>query len=142
MRRQPEYWDEPPEGSGLGQRLARFMALVGVVSAITIVIVVTRRLSQDSLALLIGLSCGVMAMLPTIVLGFMVWRREEGRRRAEAEQREAMQRQPGYGAPPVIVISPQGLPGYGYPSQHALPPDSSWVPARGQREFTIVGGEE
>ena len=142
MRRQSEYWDEPPPGSSLGQRLTRFIALVSVAFAITIAVIVTHRLSQDSLALLIGLSCGVMAMLPTIVLGVMIWRREETRRRAEAEQRETMQRQQGYGAPPVIVISPQGMPGYGYPSQHALPPDSSWVPARGQREFTIVGGEE
>jgi hypothetical protein len=141
MRRQPEYWDAPDPGPNLGQRVARFVALLGVVFAITAAIIVTRRLSEDSLALLIGLSCGVTAMLPTVVLGFIIWRREEAHRRAEAQQREQAQRQPGYGgAPPVIVITPQGMPGY--PQQHALPPDSSWLPARGQREFTIVGGEE
>jgi hypothetical protein len=137
MRRQSDDWDAPPPG--VGQRITRFFMALGVVFAVTAAIIVTRRLSQDSLALIIGLSCGVMAMLPTIVLGFMMWRREEAHRRAETQQ----QRQPGYGsAPPVIVISPQGMPGYGYPPQQALPPDSSWVPARGQREFTIVGGEE
>ena len=136
MRRQSQDWDAPPPGSPLGQRIARFVALMGTTFAITAAVIVTRRLSEDSLALLIGLSCGVIAMLPALVLGFVIWRREESHRRKET------QHQPGYGsAPPVIVVTPQGGPGYGYPQQ-ALPPDSSWVPARGQREFTIVGGEE
>jgi hypothetical protein len=136
MRRQSEDWDAPPRGAALGQRVARFVTLLGVTFAITAAIIVTRRLSQDSLALLIGLSCGVVAMLPTIMLGFVIWRREEAQRGAEAQQRQT-----GYGgAPPVIVITPQAMPGY--PQQQALPPNSSWVPSHGQREFTIVGGEE
>jgi hypothetical protein len=141
MRRQSEEREIPPPGSTLGQRLGRFVALLGVTFVITATTVVTRRLSQDSLALLIGLSCGVMAMLPTIALGFMVWRREEVHRRSDT-QHEMLQRQQGYGAPPVIVVAPQAMPGDYRAAFGAPNPSGSWMPQHSQRTFTIVGDEE
>ena len=122
----------------LGKRLGRFFALLGVVAVVAGVVVVTQRLSQDSLALLVGLSCGVAAMLPTIGLALLVWRREAARQQSMRQNTQA--------TPPVVVVAPQALPGYGMqpslpaPAQQAAP--WQWQPAADQRTFTIVGGEE
>lgn len=123
----------------LGTRVARFVGLMGAIFAIAAAVLVTQRLSRDSLALLIGLSCGVMAMVPTMALGVFIWRREDARREAHVERQQAYP-----ASPPVIVVSPQALPGYG-PSRPTLSQGSddwSWAPAQSQRRFEIVGGEE
>ena len=121
-----------------GKRLGRFVALVGAVAGVTGVVVVTQRLSQDSLALLVGLSCGVAAMLPTIGLALLVWRREETRRQSTQQHPQA--------TPPVVVVAPQALPGYGTQPSLPAPAQQSapwqWQPAVNERAFTIVGGEE
>ena len=121
----------------LRKRLARFVAMIGIIFAVTLAVVVTQRLSQDSLALIVGLACGVMAMLPTVMLGLFVWRREM--------MRQTSQR-PVNAAPPVVVVAPQALPGYGvqrpgygYGDQNAT---WQWGGAQPERTFTIVGGEE
>lgn len=130
-----EEYDNHPEP--LGKRIGRFMTLMGLVFAVSGGVVVTQRLSEDALALLLGLSCGIAAMLPTVILGGLWLKRELGQRggvRQMAEQ-TAMQ-------PPVIVVTPQALPGYGQPTQAALsqPLPSQWQPIPAQREFKIVGG--
>ncbi len=122
----------------LGKRIGRFIMLLGVAFAISAGVIVTQRLSQDSLALLIGLSCGVATMLPTVGL-FVLWLRREDTRRKETQSQSVIQRQPQ-----VIVVAPQALPGYGpgYPNgtQTVLPPQ--WQPSAPEREFTIVGGTD
>ena len=122
----------------VGKRIGRFILLLGVVFAISAGIIVTQRLSQDSLALLIGLSCGVAAMLPTVGV-FVLWMRREDSRRKEIQTHA-----PTQGQPQVIVVAPQALPGYGpgYPNgtQTALP--SQWQTVAPEREFKIVGGTD
>ena len=118
----------------LGKRFGRFVALLGIVAVVVGVVVVTQRLSQDSLALLVGLSCGVAAMLPTIGLALLVWRREEARQ-------QSMRRSP-QATPPVVVVAPQALPGYGMQPSLPAPASWQWQPAANERTFTIVGGEE
>ncbi len=124
----------------LGKRLGRFVTLIGVIFAVTAAVIITQQLSRDTLALLVGLTCGVMAMLPTLALGFLVWRREEARHQGQTQQQHT---QP-YATPPVIVVSPQTTPGMTN-GQPALPISGqpwSWAPSQSQRSFTIVGGEE
>ena len=148
MRRQRQY-DEPipmyEPREPLGKRLGRFVGLMGAIFAIGAAVIVTQKLSHDSLALLIGLSCGVTAMLPTIALGVLVWRREDARRsEREAAQAQRQMGQQPY-APPVIVVTPQGLPGNGYGPYPALGQPgqtNGWAPASGQRDFKIVGGTD
>ncbi len=120
----------------LGKRLARFVGLLSAIAVVTGVVVVSQRLSRDALALLVGLTCGVLAMAPTIGLALLVWRREETRQ-------QATHTNPAI-TPPVIVVTPQ-LPGYG--AQPALPGSAQqiawpWQPAPNERVFTVVGGEE
>ncbi len=119
----------------LGKRLGRFAAMLGIVFVVTLAVVVTQRLSQDSLALMVGLACGVMAMLPTVVLGLFVWRREIARQTSPRAVNATS---------PVVVVAPQALPGYGvqrpgYGDQQAT---WQWSGAQPERAFTIVGGEE
>ena len=128
----------PENTEPLGKRLGRFVLILGVVFAISAGVIVTQRLSQDSLALLIGMSCGIAAMLPTVGV-FVLWLRREDTRRRD------MQLQPfSQGQPQVIVVAPQALPGYGlgYPNgtQTALPPQ--WQTVNSEREFKIVGGTD
>jgi hypothetical protein len=119
-------------------RLARSLGIMGVIFAIVAAVITTQRLSQDSLALLLGLSCGVLAMLPTMVIGLLLWRRQENRR----QEHELMPRQPSYPTPPpVIVVTPQGLPGYGQqPAFGQAEPQYPWV--QPERVFKIVGGND
>jgi hypothetical protein len=141
MRRKTVDYDVPGPVPGdrlpLGKRLARFFGLLGALFAVAMAVIVTQRLSRDSLALLIGLSCGVMAMVPTLALGFLVWRRETARHPPEPESRPAHPP-----SPPVIVVTPQGLPNYGDRSKALPAAPWQWATPQNQREFTIVGGEE
>jgi hypothetical protein len=126
----------------LGKRLARFATLIGVVFAIMAAVIVTQKLSQDALALVIGLTCGVMAMVPTLALGVFIWRREHAQIHAERLQQN---QQPSYQNPPVIVVTPQALPsqqGGNRYSNAGYGADQGWMPAHNQRKFTIVGQED
>ena len=125
----------------LGKRLARFVGLIGTLFAITAGIIVTQKLSEDALALIVGLSCGVMAMVPTLALGILILKRERNHAHAERFQERP---QSGYPqSPPVIVVTPQALPSQNG-GRYANPyyDDGAWAPNGGQREFTIVGQDE
>jgi len=119
----------------LGKRLGRFVALVATVFAIISAALVTQRLSQDSLALLLGLGCGVAVMTPTLGLGFLLLRREWARSSAPTSSLPTIQ-------PPVIVVAPPALPGYSMPSSYTPSPAVWPQPANTGRTFTIVGGDE
>ncbi len=119
----------------LGKRLGRFVALIAIVFTVAVVVVVTQRLSQDSLALLIGLACGVAAMLPTLLIGIVIWRRE---------MQQQASRMPT-ATPPVVIVTPQALPGYGMQQPALSDGGFAWPWAGAQqptRTFTIVGDEE
>lgn len=137
----PSYAPPPPPSVPLGKRLGRFVTLMGAIFAVAAAVIITQQLSRDSLALLVGLTCGVAAMLPTLALGFWAWRREDARRQEQA-QLPQQAAQP-YAAPPVIVVSPQASQGYGqYPALGQQAPSDTWMPSSGRRNFTIVGGSD
>ena len=123
----------------LGKRLKRFGALASILFVVTVAVIVTQRLSNDALALLIGLSVGIIAMLPLVGLLTFIWRRQE------LHYQEARQYRPAERNLPVVVITPSALPGYGpqraEPWEHNRQP-GSWEMARAERKFTIVGGEQ
>lgn len=125
------------ERESVGKRIRRFFGLMGIIFAITLGVVVTERLSNDALALLVGLGAGVAVMSPLVALVFMIWRRQQEER--DWERSRAM---PSSAAPPVVVVTPPALPGY-QSQQQALWGEGAtgWAPTPAQREFTIVGGE-
>lgn len=123
----------------LGSRLSKFALFCGAIFAVTLGVVISQRLSEDALALLVGLGCGVLAMTPMLGMGLLLWRREDKRHAQPFPQMQS---------PPVIVVTPQALPGYGAQMNPALPAPEQlqgawpWNSGATERRFTIVGGEE
>jgi hypothetical protein len=152
MRRNRDPWTQdiptyaPPPAAptaSLGKRLGHFVTLIGAIFAVAAAVIITQQLSRDSLALLVGLTCGVMAMLPTLALGFLVWRREDARRQVQPQSQIQQQHSQPYASPPVIVVSPQALPGYSQQQAHGQQGSTNpWMPAASPRNFTIVGGSD
>ena len=101
------YYEERPR---VGQRLGRFVALVGVVFAVVTAVVLVQRLSDDTLALIIGLLLAGVPLLAIIgLLIFVLTRR--GQRQPPPQQMTI---------PPIIMQIPQqpqspALPDYGLP---------------------------
>lgn len=124
------------EPESLGKRMGRFGLLVGLVSAATGIVVITQRLSQDALALLVGLSCGVAVLLPALVSAVWLWRRQEAR------LAEAMATRASNVSPPVIVVAPSLPPGYGMQRPALSDAALAWGAQQAERKFTIVGGED
>jgi hypothetical protein len=125
------------EREPVGKRIRRFVLLIATVFTVTVAVVVTQRLSNDALAMLIGLSAGVVVMLPFVALLFLIWRRQERQVREQYQSRSASHN------PPVVVVTPPGLSGYGQ-QRPALQDGarSQWsMSAPAERKFTIVGGE-
>ncbi len=120
------YYEERPR---LRQRLWRFVALMGVVFAVVVAVVVVQRLSDDTLALIIGLLLAGVPLLAIIGLLIFVL--------ARRGQRQPPQQMT---IPPIIMQIPQqpqqppALPDYGLPwegvSQRA-----------GVRQWEVIGEE-
>lgn len=125
------------EQESLGVRFKRFVTLLGMVTVISLVIVVTERLSDDALALLVGLAAGIAAMTPALLLLGVLWRRHELRL-----QERLTAPQWGTPSPPVIVVAPPMLPGYGEQRQESWKANALWTTGPVERKFTVVGGEQ
>jgi hypothetical protein len=112
-----------------GTRLKIFGGLVVMAFAVTLAVIVSNRLSDESLAVLAGAVCGVGAAIPTSLLIVAV-----ARRRDEPRVQPTM---PQGAYPPVVVVTPPG--GQQRPNTwDAFPPSLS---APMQRHFTVVGDE-
>jgi len=119
------YYGERPR---LGQRIGRFIALMGVVFAVTMAVVVIQRLSDDTLALIIGLLLAGVPLLTIIGLLIFVLARRG-------------QRQPPQQVmiPPIIMQIPQqpqppALPDYGLPWEGT-------AQRTGGRQWEVIGEE-
>lgn len=126
------------EQETLGARFRRFLLMISMLGVIVFVVVVTQRLSDDALALLIGLAAGIAAMAPALLLIGMLWRRQEVR----LQERLSAQPLGAATAPPVIVIAPPMLPGYGGQRQGTWDANTLWASGPAERKFTVVGGEQ
>lgn len=112
------------ESDSIGQRLAKFAALIGACFAITAAVIVTRRLSNDALGVIVGLLLAGVPLLAIVgLLVFILIRRDS---------RPAQQQQ--YSLPPIVLQLPQqsALPDYGLP----------WSVPQRQRAWDVVGGDD
>ncbi len=108
------------------------LKLVAVAFALALGAAVAYRLSNEGMAVIVGVICGVTATIPVSLLVLFVVRRQE-------EQRHA-RREPGPAIPPVIVVQPptsQGWTGQSW-SQNPLPPPDPFPP----RQWRIIGEED
>lgn len=121
----------------LEKRFKRFLILMGIIISMVTVIVIIDRLSDDALALLLGLVAGVVVMIPSVLLLGFLWRRQETRA-TEIQARPSVA-----SAPPVVVVAPPMLPNYGI-QRDALwngTANAAWPMVQAERKFTIVGDE-
>lgn len=127
-------------GDSLGQRLGKFAALAIVVFAMVAAVLITQRLSDDALALIVGLLLAGIPLLAVCgLLAFLVFRQ------TPRETRQVQAPQP-MSFPPIILQMPtmpqQGqLPDYG--AQPWAQPQAQ--PQRhngGGRAWDLIGDEE
>jgi hypothetical protein len=117
---------------GLG--LKQIVITIGLTFAITLAVMIGKRMSADALAIVVGIACGILASLPPLlILLVVVLRRDRKEERARAEEHRAM--------PPVIVVqggAPQTLPpgaqaGYWPMAAPGMLPE---------RSFQVIGGDD
>jgi len=113
--------------------MRRGFLIAAVAFGVTLAVVVGLRLEERSLAVVVGVVCGIGAGLPVSGTLLYLWWRER-QERLQAEQRTV----PGVerpAAPPVIILNT------GRGGMERLPP-ARLLGEQGVREFTIVGEEE
>jgi len=116
--------------------------LVVIAFAVTLAIVVGNRLSNEAMAVVVGVVCGISATIP-ISVGLLIaasrhWGQSEGPREIGYDyeaRRYAAQ-------PPVVVISPPQVAQspYGFSQSQLYLPPSAPMPGA-PRDFKIIGDE-
>lgn len=117
---------------GLG--LKHIVTVIGLAFAITLAVMIGKRLSAEAMAVVVGIVCGMLASVPASLLLLLVLGREghgrEGRR--EPENRAY---------PPVVIVqggTPQALPPGMQPGYWPM----SAPGMQGERTFQVVGGDD
>ena len=110
--------------------MKRLVALVLVAFAVTLAVIVGKRMSTDAMAVVIGIVCGVGASIPTSLLILAVTsRRETKEGRGQA------------GFPPVVIVNPGNQAGQ-VPNYHQPPTLPPALSQGGPRQFRVIGQED
>jgi hypothetical protein len=108
--------------------MKKVLAVAFIAFAITLAVIIGKRMSTDAMAVVIGVGCGVLASIPTSLLILAV-----SSRRGERE----VLRPPSY--PPVVIVNP----GNNQPQPHYLsPPFPTPLSQPPERQFRVIGDEE
>ena len=138
-------FDRQPRDAREKEDMSKLLQFFVVVFAVTLAVMVGKRMSADAMAIVIGVICGVLASIPTSLL--VVW--ATGRRGAASNAPDRTTQAalpPGY--PPVVVINPgQPFAAHGYGRDSLSAPDgypyaNQLPPAAGPRTFKVVGDED
>jgi len=106
--------------------------VAAVAFGVTLALLVGLRLEERSLAVVVGVVCGILAALPVTGVVLSLWWRERQERLQAEERPQVPLERPA--APPVIILNAgRGM--------DRLPP-ARLLGEQGAREFTIVGEEE
>lgn len=109
--------------------MRRTLAVGFLIFAAVAGFVLTGRLASESLAVIVGVVLGVVAMLPMLILVLVVARRA-------ASLQQPQQQQPQQQQPTVIVVGGQQLPS---PQQQPWAVDGQWRPAQEEPAFKMLG---
>ena len=116
--------------------MKRYLIAFSLIVVMTLTLIVGFRLSEDAIAVIIGIGLGVLATLPTtLVLIYFVMHRGTGQSQHQADQPYGL---PNHHQPPVIIVN-GGQQQPGLPSTIQTPYTMS-LPS--QRSFTVVGEEK
>jgi len=92
---------------GGGPSLGTVVMVIGITFAVTLAIVIGKKLSTDALAIVIGVGIGILASLPA--MGVLLVSVLIGRRRREEEPLDNSQ-QSNRAYPPVVIIQGGSAP--------------------------------
>ena len=110
--------------------MKRGLIVIGAAFAITLALTLGFRVSADALAVMVGVSLGIIASIPTTMLVIFVMTRQQSR--LEKNMTHFPQQ------PPVVVVNAADKP-QGHPPTPALPPPYS---TNGARKWTVIGDIE
>ena len=111
------------------------VAIIAVIAfAVTLAVIIGKRMSTDAMAVVIGVACGVVASIPTSLLILAVSnRREEQEVRRRGEY------------PPVVIVNPgNNQPRYlqRFDGLTTRPPFPTPLIQRQERQFNVIGDED
>ena len=107
--------------------MKKVVTVAVIAFAVTLAVIIGKRMSTDAMAVVIGVACGVMASIPTSLLILA----ESGRR----GEREVRQRRADY--PPVVIVNP----GSNQP-RYLQPPYPAPLIQGQERQFRVIGDED
>ncbi|MBI3740263.1 MAG: hypothetical protein HY257_00710 [Chloroflexi bacterium] len=130
-----EYSVESNERAQIG--LSKAIVILGGIFAIALAVVVGNRLSNDSMAVLVGAACGISASIPACLALVIALKQNWGRTQIERND-EPRARYPYQ--PPIVMIAPPQQPYAQNPAPYFIPPhlNDEIQPAR---QFKIIGEE-
>ena len=103
------------------------VATIAVIAfAVTLAVIIGKRMSTDAMAVVIGVACGVMASIPTSLLILAV-----SGRRGEHDVRQRRD------YPPVVIVNP----GSNQP-RYLQPPFPTPLSQGQERQFRVIGDED
>ncbi|MBN1485190.1 MAG: hypothetical protein JXA37_10745 [Chloroflexia bacterium] len=111
------------------------LLIAAVAFGLALALIVGLRLEEGSLAVLIGVLCGIAAGLPVSgALLYLLWRERQQARRVEEHNWQQHNVPTATTAPPVVILNSGQRPDL-LPRGYALGPSQP-------RDFVIVGEEE
>jgi hypothetical protein len=99
---------------------------------VALAVIIGVRLEKAALTVVVGVTCGVGASIPTSLLIVALLQRRN-------EKRDERKRQLTTQPPPVIVVTPQAAPQSRQPGTW---PEEYTLPLPSQRQFSVIGEEE
>jgi len=112
--------------------LRRTLAWGIIAFGVALAVIIGVRLEKAALTVIVGVTCGVGASIPTSLLIVALLQRRNDRRE---EKKRQLMTQP----PPVVVVTPQAMPQAHQPGAW---PQEYTLPLPSQRQFSVIGEEE
>lgn len=113
--------------------MAKFIYVMSGLFVIALAIVIGTRLSTDAMAVIIGIICGMLTTVPTMILLMFLIRQKD--------KQQIQQQYPGPSYPPVVVVNGQQHP-YHYGVSTSTPNSQGYLPpTESGRSFKVVGQE-
>jgi hypothetical protein len=106
--------------------MKKVVTIALIAFAVTLAVIIGKRMSTDAMAVVIGVACGVVASIPTSLLILAV-----SNRRGEREVRQRRD------YPPVVIVNPGSNQ-----SHHLQPPFPTPMIQGQERQFNVIGDED
>ena len=117
--------------------IKRHLVLLSCLLLIALIVIVSLKLSDDALAVIIGVGLGVLASIPTsLLIAYVLTRHSRAAPPLPAHRQSAGL--PGSQQPPVVIVNGGQQPGL---NAGQRPPPAYQMQVPTSRTFTIVGEE-